>query len=125
MTHTQFTVTVDAKVNGVNNPDAKAYTINIGEVKDFRNDITDERIDSLLWSAWKVDIQVPLRKAKTPEAMQALLVKRGFTDATISEGVVKAESLDAKYKTLVKILGKEKVDALIAEELAKQQPTVA
>lgn len=115
-----FTVTVDAKIDGNPNPNAKGFTIDIGSAKDYAEDLSAEKVNALMWGAWKVEIQGQLRKCKTAECMQTLLVKKGFTDCIVTEGIERTESVNKELKALEAILGKDKVAELLREELAKR-----
>jgi len=110
--NTRFTVTC---FKGKENE--AAYTIDLGQ--DILAGMSDAERDKLAAAAKKVEIQGPLRTKESAADIEAWL-KHAYPNATVEQGVVRQKSDAAIVKDLVKILGREKVEAMLKEAVEQQ-----
>lgn len=105
---TQFTVTIN---KGKSNE--KAFTVNVGE--DVLANHTESEIYEMAHQSKVIKLQAPLRKMEDESEMQEYL-RKTYPDATVSEGVVKAPSANAKLNAIIAKFGGDKEAAMTALE---------
>ena len=109
--NTLFTVTAHKGT-----PQEKAYSIDLGQ--DILDGVHENTVLKLAGQALTIQVQGKLRKKDSGQDIQDMLVKE-YPEAIVTEGIVREQTINAKLKALEKIIGKDKVAELIAQELEK------
>ena len=95
------------------------YTIDLGQ--DILDGESDSSIFEMASQSKRIKEQGKLRGCNSETEIQALMIKAGYPNVTVTEGVVKVQSVNAQYNELEKIIGKEALAEMIAAKLAEQK----
>lgn len=97
----------------------KEYTINLGQ--DILDGVSESIRDEKATQSIRIDVQGTLRKCDSTVAIQDALIKQGYTDAVVSEGVERTPSVNAEVKALMAILGEDGVRELLEQKRAEKE----
>lgn len=109
--NTLFTVTAHKGT-----PQEKEYTIDLGQ--DILDGVHENTVLKLAGQSLVITVQGKLRKKDSAIAIEEMLQKE-YPLASVTDGVIREQTINAKLKALEKIIGKDKVVELIAQELEK------
>lgn len=106
---TTFTIRTDAKKDN-----ERAWSVSLGI--DCLDGESPATIRAMAHESKVIKIQGPMRKLDSADEMETYLHKKGYPDATVTEGVVKEPSKTAVANALIAKYGIDQLEKILAQK---------